>query len=29
MPHGFMQFSALDGCRAAMRLLWDFLARNV
>lgn len=29
MPHGFMQMSALDGCRAAMRLLWDFLARNV
>jgi acetyl esterase len=29
MPHGFMQMSALDGCRAAMRLLWDFLARNL
>jgi acetyl esterase len=29
MPHGFMQISALDGCRATMRLLWDFLARNV
>ena len=29
MPHGFMQMSALDGCRAAMRLMWDFLARNV
>jgi acetyl esterase len=29
MPHGFMQMSALEGCRAAMRLLWDFLARNV
>jgi len=29
MPHGFMQVSALEGCRAAMRLLWDFLARNV
>lgn len=29
MPHGFMQMSELDGCRAAMRLLWDFLARNV
>jgi acetyl esterase len=29
MPHGFMQMSALEGCRAAMRLMWDFLARNV
>jgi acetyl esterase len=29
MPHGFMQISALEGCRAAMRLMWDFLARNV
>jgi acetyl esterase len=29
MPHGFMQMSALDGCRAAMRLMWEFLARNV
>src|SRR5262245_6309530 len=29
LPHGFMQVSALQGCRAAMRLLWDFLARNV
>jgi acetyl esterase/lipase len=29
MPHGFMQMSALDGRRAAMRLMWDFLARNV
>ena len=29
MPHGFMQMSALDGCRAAMRLVWEFLARNV
>jgi acetyl esterase len=29
MPHGFMQMSALDGCRAARRLMWDFLARNV
>ena len=29
MPHGFMQVSELEGCRAAMRLLWDFLARNV
>jgi len=29
MPHGFMQMSALDGCRSAMRLMWDFLARNV
>jgi acetyl esterase len=29
MPHGFMQFGTLDGCRSAMRLVWDFLARNV
>ena len=29
MPHGFMQMNALDGCCAAMRLMWDFLARNV
>jgi acetyl esterase len=29
MPHGFMQMGALDGRDAAMRLLWDFLARNV
>src|SRR5215470_16026398 len=29
IPHGFMQMSTLDGCRAAMRLLWEFLARNV
>jgi len=29
MPHGFMQISELEGCRAAMRLMWDFLARNV
>jgi acetyl esterase len=29
MPHGFMQMSTLDGCRAALRLMWDFLARNV
>ena len=29
MPHGFMQMSALDGCRAARRLMWDFLGRNV
>jgi acetyl esterase/lipase len=29
MPHGFMPMSALDGCGAAMGLLWDFLARNV
>jgi acetyl esterase len=29
MPHGFMQVSALEGCRAAMRLMWEFLARNV
>jgi acetyl esterase/lipase len=28
MPHGFMQMSELDGCRAAMRLMWEFLARN-
>jgi acetyl esterase len=29
MPHGFMQMSTLEGCQAAMRLMWDFLARNV
>src|SRR5262249_11587471 len=29
MPHGFMQMSMLDGCRAAMRLTCEFLARNV
>ena len=29
IPHGFMQMSTLDGCRAAMRLMWEFLARNV
>jgi acetyl esterase len=29
MPHGFMQMSELEGCRAAMRLMWGFLARNV
>ena len=29
MPHGFMQMSTLDGCRSAMRLMWEFLARNV
>jgi len=29
MPHGFMQMGALDGRHAAMRLMWDFLARNV
>jgi len=29
LPHGFMQMSALEGCRAAMRLMWDFVARNV
>jgi acetyl esterase len=29
MPHGFMQMSMLDGCRAAMHLLWEFLARSV
>jgi acetyl esterase len=29
MPHGFMQMSTLDGCRAAMRLMWEFLARSV
>jgi acetyl esterase len=29
MPHGFIQMSALEGCRAAMRLMWKFLARNV
>jgi hypothetical protein len=29
IPQGFMQMSTLDGCRAAMRLMWEFLARNV
>jgi acetyl esterase len=29
MPHGFMQMSTLEGCRAATRLMWEFLARNV
>jgi acetyl esterase len=29
MPHGFMQMSTLEGCRAVMRLMWEFLARNV
>jgi acetyl esterase/lipase len=29
MPHGFMQMSTLDGCRAAMRLMWEFMVRNV
>jgi hypothetical protein len=29
MPHGFMQMSELEGWRAATRLMWDFLARNV
>jgi acetyl esterase len=29
LPHGFMQMSTLDGCRAAMRLMWEFLGRNV
>ena len=29
MPHGFMQMSMLDGCRAAMRLMWEFLARSL
>ena len=29
LPHGFMQMGALDGRRAAMRLMRDFLARNV
>ena len=29
MPHGFMQMSALDGRRAVMRLMREFLARNV
>lgn len=29
MPHGFMQMSTLEGCRAAMRLMWEFLARNL
>src|SRR5262244_3320208 len=29
IPHGFMQMSTLDAFRAAMRLTWEFLARNV
>jgi hypothetical protein len=29
LPHGFMQMGELEGCLAAMRLMWDFLARNV
>jgi acetyl esterase len=29
IPHGFMQMSTLDAWRAATRLLWEFLARNV
>jgi acetyl esterase len=29
MPHGFMQMSTLEGCRTAMRSMWEFLARNV
>lgn len=29
LPHGFMQMGALDGRLAAMRLMRDFLARNV
>jgi dipeptidyl aminopeptidase/acylaminoacyl peptidase len=29
IPHGFMQMSTLDAWRAATRLLWDFMARNV
>jgi len=29
IPHGFMQMSTLESCRAAMRLMWEFLARNV
>jgi acetyl esterase/lipase len=29
MPHGFMQMGALDGRRAVMRLMQEFLARNV
>jgi acetyl esterase len=29
MPHGFMQMSTLDRFRAAMRLICEFLARNV
>jgi hypothetical protein len=24
-----MQMSTLESCRAAMRLMWEFLARNV
>jgi len=29
IPHGFMQMSTLDAWRAATRLLWEFMARNV
>jgi acetyl esterase len=29
MPHGYMQMSTLEACRAAMRLTWEFLARNL
>jgi len=29
IPYGFMQMSTLESCRAAMRLMWEFLARNV
>jgi acetyl esterase len=29
IPHGFMQMSTLEAFRAAMRLTWEFLARNV
>ena len=29
IPRGFMQMSTFDGCGAAMRLMWEFLARNV
>jgi hypothetical protein len=29
MPHGFMQMGALDGRRAVMRLMREFLARNI
>jgi hypothetical protein len=29
MPRGFMQMSGLDGRRAAMRLMREFLARNI
>jgi acetyl esterase len=29
LPHGFLQMSTLDGCRAAMRLMGEFMGRNV